>query len=59
MIRKVQRSEFVVIFASGGVVGLSGVDFIVEIADELRFSVEHYSDCPSFLVLVPGQAFVF
>ena len=42
------------IFASGGVVGFGGVDFIVKIADELRFAIEHYSNGPAFLVLVPG-----
>jgi len=48
-----------VVFYGGLVVGFGGVDFVVEVADELRFAIDHDSHGPSLLASVPSQALVF
>ncbi|MHC4541197.1 MAG: hypothetical protein ACYS74_15680 [Planctomycetota bacterium] len=48
-----------VVFFRSHIICLCGVALVVEIADELRFAINHDPHGPSLLAPIPGQALVF
>ena len=59
LVRKVEGGEVAKVFLRSHVVGLSGVNLVLKIAEKNRLAVGHYPDSPAFFAIVPGEAFVF
>ena len=56
---EIRLGKFSVIFLSGPVVGLRGVDFIAEIAEVVGLVIAGYLGGPFVVSFVPVNAFVF
>ena len=56
---EIRLGKFSVVFSSGFVIGLRGVDFIAEVAEVVGFVIAGYLGGPFFAFFVPVDAFVF
>jgi hypothetical protein len=55
-LRKIQLGEFAVVFSSGTVIGLRGVDLGMELAEGNFFAVNGDVRSPTFCILTPIHA---
>ena len=58
-VREVQTCKLAMIFFGGVVVGLCGVDFVVEAAEKIALAICFNACVPFFVSSVPVCAFVF
>ena len=56
---KIRGCELSMIFSGGVVVGLCGIDLVIEVAETVGFFIGGYLGGPFFIFFVPIDAFIF